>query len=172
MFPELNKIRGVHPGAILKRALKKRKLKANELATALEEYPQTINAITKERRGMNAKLSIALGDYFGIEKDYFMLLQACYEVQLLANSNDESQDPFDGKIRPIIFWDTEIKRIDLDKNRRYIIQRILERGNKEEITYLLKIYGISVVKAEVKKIKQSFHPSFEKNVKRFVNKRG
>jgi plasmid maintenance system antidote protein VapI len=83
MLPEYNKVKGVHPGAILKRELTKRSIKAIELAKSINEYSQVINAITKEKRGINPKLSIKHGDYFNIEQDYFMLLQASFEVETL-----------------------------------------------------------------------------------------
>ena len=111
MLPEFKKIKGIHPGAILKRELSKRKLKAIELARSIEEYPQTINAITKEKRGINPKLSIKLGLYFGVENDYFMLLQASFEVE--NSLQQEKANPFNDKIRASIFWDTNLRKIDL-----------------------------------------------------------
>ncbi len=168
MLPEYNKVKGVHPGAILKRELIKRKLKAIDLAKAIDEYPQTINAITKEKRGINAKLSIKLGSYFNIEKDYFRLLQAGFEVEIAAQESIEN--PFIGKIRSAVFWDTDIRKIDLKKHKRSIIQRILERGNKNEISELIKVYSLSTIKVELKKIENSYHPQFSKNVDKYINK--
>ncbi len=83
MLPDLESVKGIHPGAILKRELKKRGIKSIDLANEIDEHPQTINAITKERRGMNAKLSFKLGDYFDMPHEYFMLLQAAHEVDLV-----------------------------------------------------------------------------------------
>ncbi|MFB0947563.1 MAG: plasmid maintenance system antidote protein, partial [Spirosomataceae bacterium] len=89
-LPKYSKVKGVHPGADLKRELTKRNVKAIELANAIDEYPQTINAITKEKRGINPKLSIKLGDYFNIEKEYFMLLQASFEVKSSLQESNEN----------------------------------------------------------------------------------
>jgi len=168
MLPEYNRVKGVHPGAILKRELIKRNLKAIELANAIDEYPQTINAITKERRGINAKLSIKLGNYFNIKNDYFMVLQASFEVEIATQESIEN--PFIGKIRSSVFWDTDIRKIDLKKHKRSIIQRILERGNKNEISELIKIYSISAIKVELKKIENLYHPQFSRNVDKYINK--
>lgn len=63
MLPELASVKGIHPGAILKRELKKKNIKSIQLANAIGEYPQTIHAITKEKRGINPKLSIKLAGY-------------------------------------------------------------------------------------------------------------
>jgi addiction module HigA family antidote len=166
MLPEHNRVKGIHPGAVLKRELKKLSLKSIELAKSINEYPQTINAITKERRGINPKLSIKLGEYFSVEKDYFMLLQASYEVE---NSNrDLKPNPLIGKIRKSIFWDTDFNKIDIIKHKRFIIQRILERGSKIEIQELIRLYNITTIKEELKNINNSFNPNFNRNVSAFI----
>lgn len=165
-LPEFKKVKGIHPGAVLKRELKKRNLKSIELAKSIDEFPQTINAITKERRGINPKLSIKLGDYFGIEKDYFMLLQASYEVMNLIKK--ENQNPLVGKVRESIFWDVNFTKIDFVKNRRFIIQRILERGNQIEINELIKLYSKNVIKDELKSINNYFNPNFERNISTYI----
>jgi len=81
MLPKISKIKGVFPGAVLSRELKKRGLESKKFALSLREYPQTINAINKGRRGINPSLSIKLGEKLGVDAEYFMLLQACYEVE-------------------------------------------------------------------------------------------
>lgn len=62
-------VNGIHPGAILKRELDKRNIKAIDLTKSIQEYPQTINAITKDKRRINPKLFIKHGNYFNIEED-------------------------------------------------------------------------------------------------------
>ncbi|HBT11060.1 MAG TPA: plasmid maintenance system antidote protein, partial [Leeuwenhoekiella sp.] len=66
MLPDLDKIKGVHPGAVLKRALKKRGITASDLARTIDEHKQTISAILNGRRAINAKLSIKLGEVFSL----------------------------------------------------------------------------------------------------------
>lgn len=165
-LPKYSKVKGVHPGAVLKRELTKRKVKAIELAHAIDEYPQTINAITKEKRGINPKLSIKLGDYFNIEKEYFMLLQASFEVE---NTLQElNVNPLIGKVRSSLFWDVDFDKLNSDKNNRFIIQRILERGNESEIRELIKLYGKALIKTELGTITNSISPDFDSNVKRYI----
>jgi len=165
-LPEYHRVKGIHPGAILKRELKRRSLKAIVLANSIDEYPQTINAITKEKRGVNPKLSIKLGNYFNVDQEYFMLLQASFEVQKAVRKS--SLNPLIGKIRKSIFWDTSFDKIDLIKHKRSIIQRILERGNKNEINELIKFYGNSSIKVELEKIKNSISPNFSQKINRYV----
>jgi len=168
MLPELKRIKGIHPGAILKRELKKRGIRSIELAKVINEYPQTINAITQERRGINAKLSFKLGEYFNIPKDYFMILQATFEVNTYRKSEIRKINPLKGKFRKSIFWDTKIELIDFEKNKRFIIQRILERGNRREIKSLIKIYTLTTIKKEIRNIKNSFIPNYKENIQKYI----
>ena len=168
MLPDLNKVKGIHPGAILKRELKKRNIKSIQLAKAIDEYPQTINAITKERRGINPKLSIKLGIFFNSNNDYFMLLQASYDVQKIAKESQHHDYSLVGKFRKSIFWDTEIENIDWTKNKKAVIKRILERGNKSEIEELIKFYGMDTIKQEIKHITNTFSTKYEQNVKEYI----
>jgi len=172
MLPNHNRVRGIHPGAILKRELTKRNLKSNELAKSIHEHPQTINAITKERRGINPNLSIKLGEYFGVKYDYFMLLQASYEVSKALKIRNATQNQLREKFRAAIFWDTDIERIDLSKNKKFVIRRILERGNEQEIQELINIYTIPVIKIEVNNSPNSFIPNYKRNIEKYILKTG
>lgn len=163
MLPELRKIKGVHPGAILRRELKTQNLKGSELAEMLNEHKQTISAILNKRRDINPKLSIKLAKRFDVDEDYFMLLQASYDVKMAAMSEPKNT-PNLSKIRSVIFWDTSIDKIDWSKNRNAIIQRVLERGNTDEINEIISFYGKPTILKEIKTMKKSRLPSFEKNI--------
>lgn len=168
MLPELNKVRGIHPGAILKRELKKRNIKSIQLAREIHEHPQTINAITKEKRGINPGLSIKLGDFFGCRNDYFMLLQASFEVERVTLKGTRSGATLADKIRKSIFWDTQIETIDWEKHKRSVIQRLLERGNGAEIKELIRFYGLNTIKEEIASISNTFSTEYEKNVNEYI----
>lgn len=164
MLPELAKIKGVHPGAILRRELNIRSVKASELASTIDEHKQTISAILNKRRDINPKLSIKLSRYFNVDDDYFMLLQASYDVKKVSNS-EKKNSPNLNNIRNVIFWDTSIDKVDWDKNRKAIIKRILERGNAIEINEIISFYGRETIINIIKSINKSHLPSFEKNIK-------
>ena len=168
MLPDLHKVKGIHPGAILKRELNKRNIRNKQLANAINEYPQTISAITKERRGINSKLSIKLGRFFNSSDDYFMLLQASYEVKKIIKESQHQESSLMGKFRKSLFWDTKIENIDWTKNRNAIIKRFLERGNKSEIQELIKFYGMAAIKEEISHITNTFSTAYEQNVKEYI----
>ncbi len=164
MLPAYEKIKGIHPGAILKRELKKRKIKSNALAQAVSEYPQTINAITKERRGITPQLSIKLGNFFNVTEDYFMLLQASYEVT--KTLRQQQRQPLKGKFRKQLFWDTDFDTINAEQHKHFIIQRILERGNDTDIKSLIDYYGVAEIEHIIHTIKGSFIPAYKENIKK------
>ena len=127
MLPDINRIKGIHPGVILKWEIKKRGLKNKDLASMVNEHAQTISAILKEKRNINPNLSIKLGESLGVDIDYFMLLQASYDVKKLNAKTIEATTPDLSNIRKVLFWDTDYSKIDWMKNKRAIIKR---RRNK------------------------------------------
>ena len=169
MVPDIERVKGIHPGAILKHTLKKRGIKNIDLAIAIDEHPQTLTAIAKERRGINAKLSYKLGNFFSIAEDYFMFLQAAYEVKSFRCSKKQIKNPLLGKFRPAIFWDTKLENIDYLIHKRSVIQRVLERGNREEIKNLIDIYSLEDIKKEISMIHNSFIPRYKENVQKYIH---
>ncbi|MFV0554078.1 MAG: DUF6922 domain-containing protein [Mangrovibacterium sp.] len=142
---------------------------SKEFALSLGEYPQTINAISNERRGINPALSIKLGNAFQIDEAYFMLLQAYYELEIERKRAIPHQaKPNLSKLRPILFWDTEIAHIDWEKQRKAIIRRVFERGNEEEILEIISFYDREIVKQELADIPQSL-PSLAENVLKYLS---
>ncbi len=168
MLPEITKIKGVHPGAALNRELKKRGLESKQFAISLKEYPQTLNAITKGRRRINPALSIKLGKALGTNEEYFMLLQAYYDVEKEKKDLLKLQKKPDlSKIRNILFWDTDINSIDWDKQKKAIVRRFFERGNEEEIKEIISFYGKDIIILELKTTPQ-YLPTLSENAKKYL----
>lgn len=165
MLPEINTIRGVHPSYIIKRGIKRSGMKSSELAKYLNEHKQTISAILNQRRRITPSLSIKLSKKFSVTEDYFMMLQASYDVKELATKNQLQKKPNIEKFRKSLFWDTDIAKINWVEQKRAVIQRVLERGNNQEIEELIDFYGKIEVSKAIQKIKNSKLPSFEINVK-------
>lgn len=162
MLPKLNKIKGVHPGSLLKWELDRRNLRSAELAQEIGEHKQTLSAIINKRRSVNPNLSIKLSKFFRTDPDYFMLLQASYDVKRAKIDLENIPAP---TVREILFWDTNFSSIDWNKNRRAVIQRIFERGSYEEIEEIISFYGRDIVAGELLTMKESYLPSFENNVR-------
>ncbi|MDP5011881.1 MAG: plasmid maintenance system antidote protein [Crocinitomicaceae bacterium] len=170
MLPEISKIKGIHPGAILKRELKARGMKSNELAALVDEYTQTISAILNERRGINPGLSIKLGQQLSIDADYFMYLQASYDVHKeIEELNRNNRIPNLTNIRKALFWDTDFNKLDWDRNKSAIIKRIFERGNDQEISEIIAFYGLPTIKRVIRFSKNDFLPAYNENVKKHLS---
>jgi hypothetical protein len=49
------------------------------------------------------------------------------------------------ELRPSLFWDTDIKTIDLQKNKKQVIERTMMRGRIEEVRALFAFYGRDII---------------------------
>jgi plasmid maintenance system antidote protein VapI len=144
----IEKFKGIHPGAILERELKKRNLKKGPFAISLQQYPQVINEITKKRRGIPPSLALKIDRALGLEEGTMYLLQAYYETKLEIDKekDKDSEKPNLPLLRNALFWDTDITKIDWKRQYKAVIQRIFERGNDVEKTEMLRFYGKEKIK--------------------------
>jgi addiction module HigA family antidote len=165
MLPELSKIKGIHPGIILKRELKLLGLKNYEFALAVDEFPQTISAIIKGKRGITPILSIAIGKQLQVDADYFMMLQASHEVSTLKQSINSPKKPNTRYIRKGLFWDSHIDKIDWQTNKKAVLKRVFERGNEQEIHEVIQFYGKEEIKHALSGLKNHFLPSYFENLR-------
>ena len=49
-----------------------------------------------------------------------------------------------------LFWDADSSQLDLQRNKRYVVQRVLERGSIDDLRPAFEIYGMSGVVATAK----------------------
>lgn len=148
MKTNINTIKGIHPGFVLEHELEKRKLRKGQFALSLGEFPQTLTAITKGKRKMNTALALKIENLLGIEEGYFMVLQVYHDIEIEKNKQNEikgKSSPNIELLRPILFWDTDIHKIDWQKQKRAIIHRIFERGNDTEKNEITRFYSINEV---------------------------
>jgi antitoxin HigA-1 len=153
MQNEISILKGIHPGIVLDRKLKERKLAKGPFALSINEYPQTLGAITNGKRGMNTALALKIERALGLEEGYLMILQIFYEIKEEKRRQDVNYHPDFSRIRRGLFWDTDINKIDWQVQRRAVIERILERGNDEEKDEIKRFYGESAVQEIADKIK-------------------
>lgn len=50
------------------------------------------------------------------------------------------------KLRQTLFWDTNPEKIDLEKNAKYVIERVLDFGRDVEVNWLWKTYDKNLLK--------------------------
>lgn len=140
----LSIVKGVHPGFILDRELKKRQLRKGPFAISLQEYPQTLVSITKGKRRMNINIALKIEMALGMEEGYFMILQVYHDIEE-AKKSQNKEHPDLTKLRRVLFWDTKIENINWERQKKAVIKRVFERGNDIEKNEIISFYGIKTV---------------------------
>ena len=151
MNDHISIIKGVHPGIILERELKRRKLPKGRFALEINEYPQTVVAVTKGKRRITTALALKAEKALGLEEGYFLTLQAWYDIKKEKTGRGDPRGRPDPRgcpdsrgrpnLRPALFWDTDINTINWDKHKESVIKRVLERGNETEKSEIARFYG-------------------------------
>lgn len=81
-------MRPVHPGEVLRTEyLEPLELSAHALAKALRLTPSRINDIVLERRGITADTAVRLAHYFGGDAQFWLNLNAIYELRMAERSS-------------------------------------------------------------------------------------
>jgi plasmid maintenance system antidote protein VapI len=145
MNSELEKYKGIHPGLILERELDKRKIVKNRFAQLVDEYPQTLNAIYKGKRNIPISLAFKIDDALSLPEGTMYELQAAYEKEDYIKNYRRKIPEQLNSIRSVVFWDTDINKIDWKKKAKAIINRVFERGNTEEKKALIELYGKQLI---------------------------
>ncbi len=95
----------VHPGEILREEfLKPLKLSAYALAKGIRVPAPRVNDIVLERRGITADTAVRLAKFFGTSEQFWLSLQAAYEVsQIKAAQREELR-----RIKPLTAVHAEV----------------------------------------------------------------
>lgn len=149
MIRQYEKYKGIHPGIVLDRELKKRSIKQRPFAFALDEHPQTFNAITKGKRGISTSLALKIERELGLEEGTLVVLQAYYDIQKVKEKESQKK-PNLSILSKSLFWDTDIKHINWVGQYRGVIQRVFERGNESDKEEITRFYGIEKIRQALK----------------------
>lgn len=49
-------------------------------------------------------------------------------------------------LRPSLFWDVNLNKLDMDQHAAFIIVRVMERGTREEVQSVWNYYGEAIIK--------------------------
>lgn len=140
MEKQLEKYKGVHPGIILERELKKRSIKQRPFALSIAEHPQSLNAIIKGKRSLSTALALKIEMGLDLDEGTFVMLQAYYDIKK-EKEKQANHTPNLTILRKSLFWDTNISRIDWEKQAKAVIERVFERGNMDEKKEITRFYG-------------------------------
>ena len=155
MDKRLVKFKGIHPGLILERELKKKNIKPSPFALSLETHKQIFNAIIKGKRGIPVALGLKVDRALGLEEGTFALLQTYYDIAQVKD-NESLSHPNLSLLRKALFWDTDIEKIHWEKQYKAVIHRVFERGNEQEQNEIKRFYG----EKRVREVLSDYQPTF------------
>jgi hypothetical protein len=58
----------------------------------------------------------------------------------MIDMSDKKSGKLPGFLKPY-FWDVDFEKLDLDKSRRFILNRVIDRGNTPSLRWALSIYS-------------------------------
>ena len=150
MNDQLAILKGIHPGYFLDREFRKRGIRKTRFAISLHEFPQTLVAITKGKRKMNTGLAIKIEKALGLEEGFLMILQVYHDIGVERKKNNLQPDL--SKLRKVLFWDTEMDKIDWEKQMNSVIKRVYSRGNEPEKREIKNFYGEQATEKGIRSI--------------------
>lgn len=78
----INGLPPIHPGEYVREALEELGMSQAEFAKAIGVSPMRISHLVREERPVTAELALRLGQAFGQSPQYWLNLQATYELKL------------------------------------------------------------------------------------------
>lgn len=143
-----HKYKGIHPGFVIDRELKKRSIKQRPFALMVDEHVQSFNAIIKGKRGISTSLALKIERQLDLEEGTLVLLQAYYDIQKVKEK-EYQLTPDLNIFSKAMFWDTDLNSIDWKQQYRAVIERVFERGTEIEKNEIVSFYGIKKVKQAI-----------------------
>ncbi len=96
-------------------------------------------------------LALKIEKQSGWQEGALSILQTWHDIEKEKQKQKVgSKLPDLSKLRKTLFWDTDIQRIDLDKQFKAIIRRVFERGSDAEKQEMEKFYGYEKVVAAIR----------------------
>ena len=173
MKDKIELLKGLHPGVFLQRELNKHRLKSGHFAESIGEHPQTLSAIIRGRRSMNIPLSLRIENALGLEEGLLMTLQIHHDIAEEKRRLSQSNRPNITKFRSTLFWDTTFEHIDFTAHKRYVINRVFERGTEEEIKEIIRFYGRETILSSIDSTNVSpFADNVKQNLKMYLDYEG
>jgi addiction module HigA family antidote len=84
-----NNMRPIHPGEILREEMEELNLSARQLASALHVPTNRVTAILNGQRSVTADTALRLARFFGTTPEFWMNLQASYELRCIRFARGE-----------------------------------------------------------------------------------
>lgn len=156
MKSRLDILKGIHPGRLIDRDLKKRNISQRAFAASIGEHSQTLNAVITGRRNLTVEMALKIERAFGYEEGFLLTLQAYYAIAEYKHHLQSLSIEGVPNIRRSLFWDTDFDAIDWGRYRDAVIVRVAERGNDAEKAEIARFYGMPMSAVESAKPKNAY----------------
>ena len=140
----IENVKGMHPGALIKHELNRKKISQRKFAASIDEHWQILNAVINEKRGISLGTALKVEKELGYDEGFLMILQVYYDIEKQKQKQIRSTLKGVPAVRRIIFWDTDFDSIDWAASKESVISRVLERGTQEEIAEIARYYGMNI----------------------------
>lgn len=140
---DINILKGIAPGKLIGRELEKRSISQRAIASKLGVHSQTLNAVIMGRRQLTTEVALKLESALDIPEGFLLTLQAYYNIEQYKRHEASASISGIPNIRRILFWDTDFDKIDWGVYKKYVVERVMERGNEQEKQEIMRFYGLA-----------------------------
>ena len=103
-------------------------------------------------------LALRLEKVLGIDYQcFFYQIQTNHDIFIATTHLQEQLHPDKSKYRETLFWDTDFGTLDWQRNSEWIIKRVFEYGNQNEIDETIRYYGKNLIVNVLENIKDSWN---------------
>lgn len=142
MISKIDILKGVHPGKIIERDMKKMHISQRNLSLRSNVPYQTINNVIAGTRGISTDMALKIEKSLGYEEGFLSVLQIYYDIDTYKTKLLKEQNREKPNIRKSLFWDADFEKINWVKYRKAVVKRILERGNEDEKKEIARFYNL------------------------------
>jgi hypothetical protein len=116
-----DKYKGIRPGAVIKRELKKLNLDSLSFALSQPEDPQKIYNTLKGNIDLGSIQAAKIEDAIYLLAGCLAKLRGAYNVEQQKRKDRAHIHPNFDILRPILFWDTKLANIDWNRQASAVI---------------------------------------------------
>lgn len=157
MYEEYITVRSTPAGKVLEHILRRANISQEELARRSGIYPQRIHDLIEGVRKFTIPYSLNIEKALDIDiEGYFYKIQANYEIYRFINEKERKTHPDLSQFSKALFWDTKINKINWVRHKKWVIKRVFEYGNEQEIKEIIRFYGKETIQEVFPQIKNEW----------------
>jgi len=112
MEQRIEKYKGIHPGRIINRELRKRDISQRAFAASIGEHRQMLNAVITGRRNLTIEMAVKIEQSLGYDEGFLLTLQVFHSIAEYKNRLAAVSVNGVPNLRRALFWDADFDSID------------------------------------------------------------